>query len=68
MDVTLLNSQDILLASGLAFVALMLGLTMISFGASQARRLMKSAHAVKRLNRGAGGLMAGAGAFLALRG
>lgn len=68
MDVTLLNSQDILLASGLAFVALMLGLTMISFGASQARRLMKSARAVKRLNRGAGGLMAGAGAFLALRG
>ncbi|SBS25114.1 Leucine efflux protein [Marinomonas aquimarina] len=68
MDVTALQGNDIVLAAGLAFVALMLGLTLISYSASQARRLMTSARAVKRMNRGAGGLMAGAGAFLALRG
>lgn len=68
MDVTSLQGNDIVLASGLAFISLMLGLTLVSFGASQARRLMKSANAVQRLNRGAGGIMASAGAFLALRG
>lgn len=68
MDVTVLQGNDIALASVLAFVALMLGLTLISYSASQARRIMKSARAVKRMNRGAGSLMAGAGVFLALRG
>ena len=68
MDVTVLDGGDIVLASVLAFSALMLGLTLISYSASQARRLMKSERAMKRVNQGAGGIMAGAGAFLALRG
>lgn len=68
MDVTTLKGTDIVLASVLAFVALMLGLTLISYSAAQARRLMKSSRAVKRMNQGSGSLMAGAGAFLALRG
>lgn len=68
MDVTVLQGHDIVLAALLAFVALMLGLTLISYSASQARRLMKSDRAMKRMNQGAGSIMAGAGAFLALRG
>lgn len=68
MDVTALKGNDIVLAAVLAFMALMLGLTLISHSASQARRLMKSARAMKRMNQGAGGIMASAGAFLALRG
>lgn len=68
MDITALRGNDVVLAAVLAFVALMLGLTLISYSASQARRLMKSARAMKRMNQGAGGIMAGAGAFLALRG
>ncbi|MBJ7549197.1 LysE family translocator [Marinomonas ostreistagni] len=68
MDVTVLDGADIVLASVLAFLALMLGLTLISYSAAQARRLMKSERVMKRVNQGAGGIMAGAGAFLALRG
>lgn len=68
MDVTALHGNDIVIASGLAFSALMLGLTLISFSAAQARKVMKSERALKRMNQGAGGIMAGAGAFLALRG
>ncbi len=67
MDITALRGNDIVIASGLTFVALMLALTSISLGAAQARRYMKSARSMKFLNRGAGGLMVGAGSFLALR-
>ena len=68
MDLTVLSSPDIVLASLLTFVALLLGLTIVSVGASQARRFMKSERSMKRLNRTAGGIMASAGAFLALKG
>ncbi len=67
MDLTVLSGADIVLASFLAFIALFLGLTIISIGASQARRLMKSERSMKSLNKTAGGIMASAGAFLALK-
>lgn len=67
MDLTVLSAADIVLASFLTFFALLLGLTIISIGASQARRFMKSERSMKTLNRTAGGIMASAGAFLALK-
>lgn len=67
MDLTALGGADIVLASFLAFVALLLGLTIISICASQARRFMKSERSMKSLNRTAGGIMASAGAFLAVK-
>jgi threonine/homoserine/homoserine lactone efflux protein len=45
----------------------MLGINLISVCASQARRLMKSERSMKTLNRTSGGIMASAGAFLALK-
>lgn len=68
MDLTALGGADIVLASFLAFIALLLGLTIISVCASQARRFMKSERSMKSLNRTAGGIMASAGAFLAVKG
>lgn len=67
MDVTALRGTDIVLAVVLTFVALMLGLMLIAMGASRARRLLRSPVAVRRLNRGAGSIMIGAGAYLATR-
>ena len=67
MDLTVLSGFDIVIAAVLAFTALMLGISSISVGASQARRLMKSERSMKRLNRTSGGIMASAGAFLALK-
>lgn len=67
MDITSLKGVDILYASGLTFTALMMGLTLISAMAAQARRYMRSKRSMTMLNRGAGSIMAGAGAFLALR-
>ena len=68
MDLTILSGFDIVIASILAFTALMLGINLISVCASQARRLMKSERSMKTLNRTSGGIMASAGAFLALKG
>jgi threonine/homoserine/homoserine lactone efflux protein len=67
MDLTVLDTGDIVLASALTLVGLMLGLMMISVGAARARRLFRSRTAVQRLNRGAGSIMIGAGAFLAAK-
>ena len=67
MDLTVLSEIDIVIASILAFTALMLGISLISVSASQARRLMKSERSMKTLNRTSGGIMASAGAFLALK-
>ncbi|MEO9655770.1 LysE family translocator [Marinomonas sp.] len=67
MDLTVLDGADIVLASVLAFAALLLGLTLIAISAAQARRLMKSEKSMVTLNRSAGGIMASAGAFLALK-
>lgn len=67
MDLTVLSGFDIVIAAVLAFTALMLGISLISVSASQARRLMKSERSMKRLNRTSGGIMVSAGAFLALK-
>ncbi|MCV2401438.1 LysE family translocator [Marinomonas sp. C2222] len=68
MDLTVLNGADIVLAAILAFVGLMSGISMVSLGAAQARKLMKSERSVRTLNRTSGGIMASAGAFLAFKG
>ncbi|MCT4656764.1 MAG: LysE family translocator [Cohaesibacter sp.] len=67
LDVEQLSGADIVLASVLSLIGLMLGLTSIAYFASRARRLLKSETGVKRLNRAAGSIMVGAGAFLATR-
>ncbi len=67
MDLSRLQGNDILLASGLTLIGLMLGLMLIAGFASRARRLLTSQKAIKRLNRSAGSLMVGAGAFLLSR-
>ncbi|WP_417820445.1 LysE family translocator [Terasakiella sp.] len=67
MDLNTLQGNDILLASGLTLIGLMLGLMLIAGFASRARRLLTSQKAIKRLNRSAGSLMVGAGAFLLSR-
>jgi len=67
MDLTVLDTADVVLALGLTLVALMLGLMSIAVGAARARRLLRTPRAVQRLNRGAGSIMIGAGLFLATR-
>ena len=67
MDLNALNQADILLASALTLFALMLGLMLIAFSAASARKKLRSEKSMKRLNRTAGGIMMGAGCFLALR-
>jgi len=67
MDLSALNSQDILLASTLTLMGLMMGLMLIASTASKARDWFKSQTAMKRLNQTAGSLMIGAGIFLATR-
>ena len=68
IDLTSLDVSDIFLLSVLTFVALMLGLMMVSYGASSVRQYLKSEKAVKSLNRTAGSIMIGAGIFLVSRG
>lgn len=67
MDLTVLDNSDIALAALLTLIGLMLGLMMIAVFASKARKWFKSEAAVKRLNRSAGSIMAGAGAYLISR-
>ncbi|MEG3619167.1 LysE family translocator [Magnetovibrio sp. PR-2] len=65
MDISALGTFDIALASVLTLIALTMGLMLIAFFAAKARGYFKSEKAMKRLNRGAGSVMMGAGAFLA---
>ncbi len=67
IDITMLTGRDIALASVLTLLALMFGLMLIALGASSARRYFKSERAMKGLNRSAGSIMVGAGAYLASR-
>lgn len=66
MDLTVLSANDIALASILTVLSLMLGLMLIAKSASAARRFFQSEKGVKTLNRTAGSIMVGAGAFLLL--
>ncbi len=67
MDLTSLTTQDIALAGLLTLIALMLGLMLIAYMASAARRFFKSPIAMRNLNRTAGSIMIGAGVYLASR-
>jgi threonine/homoserine/homoserine lactone efflux protein len=68
MDLGSLTSADIVLASGITLIGLMLGLMLVAICASSARQFFKSPKAVKGLNRTSGGIMIGAGAYLGLHG
>ena len=65
MDLSSLSRGDIILAALLTLIGLMVGLMMIAIGASTARRYIHSASGQKVLNRTSGGIMIGAGAYLA---
>ncbi len=68
MDLEALSRGDIALAAFLTLIGLMAGLMMIAIGASSARRYIHSPRGQKALNRTAGGIMVGAGAYLASSG
>lgn len=65
MDLTALSRGDIVLAVFLTLIGLMAGLMMIAVGASTARRCIQSPGGQKALNRTSGGIMIGAGTYLA---
>ena len=68
IDLSSLNSSDIIVASVLTLFALMAGLMMVAVGAASVRQYLKSKRAIQRLNRTAGSIMIGAGLFLVSRG
>ena len=61
MDLTVLSSNDIVLAAALTLIALMAGLMLIAYAAHWASARLQSERSVKRLNQTAGSLMIGAG-------
>lgn len=67
IDLTLLNTQGLVLVVTLNFIALMLGLTLIAYSASKARKLFSQHKAVRRLNRITAGLMGSAGLLILTR-
>ncbi len=67
-DLNSLTPSAIALASGLTLVGLMMGLMLVAVCASSARQFFTSPKAVKSLNRTSGGIMIGAGSYLALSG
>lgn len=68
IDLSVLNTADIIQLSVLTFFALLAGLMLVSIGASSTRQYLKSESAIKKLNRTAGSIMIGAGVFLFSRG
>lgn len=68
MDLTLLTTKDIVLASSLCLFGLMIGLMAVAFSASWARRYFRSERAMKGLNRVAGSIMMSAGVYIGTRG
>ena len=67
VDLTVLTTKGVVLVVGLNFVALMLGLMLIAFSASKARKIFSQHKAVQRLNRITAGLMATAGLLILTR-
>jgi threonine/homoserine/homoserine lactone efflux protein len=65
MDLSALSRGDIIIAAFLTLIGLMVGLMMIAIGASSTRRYIHSPRGQKALNRTSGGIMIGAGAYLA---
>ncbi len=68
LDLNSLTRSDIVLASFLTLLGLMLGLMLVAVCAASARSFFTSHKAVKSLNRISGGIMIGAGSYLALHG
>ncbi|GHB25176.1 LysE family translocator [Salinicola rhizosphaerae] len=68
IDLGQLSASSLSLLVALAVIALLAGLSLIATSASRARRLFRSPGAQRGLNRGAGSLMIGAGAWLAAKG
>lgn len=68
MDLTVLTHQDIVIASLLCLLGLMIGLMAIAVSASWARRYFRSERAMTGLNRIAGSIMMSAGVYLGTRG
>lgn len=68
LDLNSLTRSDIALASVLTLLGLMMGLMLVAICASSARIFFTSPKAVKSLNRTSGGIMIGAGSYLALHG
>lgn len=66
MDLTILSMSDVVLANVLAGIALMTGGMLIAVCADRAAKLLKTEKAIKRMNRSAGSIMIGAGAYLAI--
>ena len=67
MDLGALTGRDIVIASTLTILALMLGLMLIATTAAWASTRLKTPTAVRRLNRSAGSIMIAAGIYLATR-
>ena len=67
VDLTALTNQGVVWVVGLNFVALMLGLMLIAYSASKARKLFSQHRSVQRLNRTTAGLMATAGLLILTR-
>lgn len=65
MDLTVLSHLDIAFAAVLTLFALMAGLMLVAAGATSARYYFRSQRGAKTLNRSAGAVMIGAGAYLA---
>jgi len=68
IDLTALTRNDLVLASTLTLFGLMAGLMMVAIGASSVRKHLKSQRAIQNLNRTAGSVMIGAGAYLVYSG
>ncbi|WP_338100610.1 LysE family translocator [Salinicola corii] len=64
VDLERLGGSALALLAGLTVAGLMAGLCLVAAGAARARRALRSPRAQRRLNRGAGSLMIGAGALL----
>jgi threonine/homoserine/homoserine lactone efflux protein len=64
VDLDRLGGSSLTLLVTLTVVGLMGGLCLVAAGAARARRIFRSSRAQRRLNRGAGSLMIGAGALL----
>ncbi|HAT84557.1 MAG TPA: LysE family translocator [Rhizobiales bacterium] len=67
LDVESLSGRDIVIASVLTMFALMSGLMLVAYSASKARILLRTDVSARWINRIAGSIMIGAGAFLASR-
>ena len=67
MDLSTLQINDIAIAAALTMLALMSGLMFIAYSAGHAKQIFRSNKSLRRLNRIAGTMMAGAGVYLASR-